>query len=78
LGHERDPLLTSSMLQASFKCEMPRLELKSWQTSLAIKCCQRTKIQKVIKLARSSNKKWLQIRAIAVKLLMVTFLVLTM
>jgi len=48
---------------------MPRLELKSWRTFLASKHCQRTKIQKVIKLARSSNKKWLQIRAIAVKLL---------
>ena len=57
------------MRQASFKCETPRLELKSWQTFLAIKRCQRTKIRKVIKLARSSKKKWLQIRAIAVKLL---------
>jgi len=57
------------MLQASFKCETPRLELKSWRTFLAMKRCQRTKIQKVIKLAQSSNKKWLQIRAIAVKLL---------
>jgi len=56
------------MLQASFKCETPRLELKSSRTFLAIKRCQRTKIQKVIKLAQSSNKKWLQIRAIAVKL----------
>jgi hypothetical protein len=44
------------MLQALFKCEMPRLELKSWRTFLAIKRCQQTKIQKDIKLARSSNK----------------------
>ena len=53
---------------------MPGLELKSWRTFLAIKRCQRTKIQKVIKLARSSNKKWLQIQAIAVKLLVVMIL----
>jgi len=32
------------------------LELKSWQTFLAIKRCQRTKIRKVIKLAQSSKK----------------------
>ncbi len=44
------------MQQASFKCETPRLELKSWRTFLAIKRCQRTKIRKVIKLARSSKK----------------------
>ena len=44
------------MLQASFKCKMPRLELKSWQTFLAIIRCQRTKFRKVIKLARSSKK----------------------
>ena len=43
-----DPLLSSSNQQASFKSEMPRLELKSWQTFLSIKRCQRTKIQKAI------------------------------
>jgi len=48
MGPEMDPLLTSSMLQASFKSEMPRLELKSWRTFVAIKRCQRTKIRKVI------------------------------
>jgi hypothetical protein len=32
------------------------LELKSSRTFLAIKHCQRTKIRKVIKLARSSKK----------------------
>jgi len=57
------------MLQASFKCEMPRLELKSWQTFLAIKRCQRTKIQKVIKLARSSKKSGRRYATTAVKLL---------
>jgi hypothetical protein len=31
-----DPLLSSSMRQALFKCEMPRLELKSSATFLAI------------------------------------------
>jgi len=39
----RPPLLSSLMQWASFKCEMPRLELKSSRTFLAIKCCQRTK-----------------------------------
>ena len=51
-----DPLLSSSMQRASFKCETPRLELKSSRSFLAIKRCQRTKIGKVIKLARSSKK----------------------
>ena len=49
-----DPLLSSLMQQASFKCEMPRLELKSSQSFLAIKRCLGTKSKKVIKLARSS------------------------
>ncbi len=52
-----DPLLSSSMQQASFKCETTQLELKSLQIILAIKCCQRTKIGKVINLARSLLKK---------------------
>ena len=38
---------------ASFKCEMPRLELKSLWSFLAIKCCQGTK-SKVFKQARCS------------------------
>jgi hypothetical protein len=38
-----NPLLNSLMRQASFKCETPRLELKSLRWFLAIKCCQRTK-----------------------------------
>jgi len=71
LGHERDPLLTSSILQASFKCEMPRLELKSSRSFLAIKRCQRTKILKVIKLARSSKKSGRRYATIAVKLLII-------
>ena len=45
------------MQQALFKCETPQLELKSLQTFLAIKCCQRTKIGKVINLAQSSLNK---------------------
>jgi hypothetical protein len=49
-----DPLLSSSMWQASCKCEMPRLELKSSQTFLAIKRCEGTKIRNVIKQSRSS------------------------
>ena len=48
-----DPLLSSSMRQDSFKY-ITRLELKSWQTFLAIKRCERTKIGKVIKRSRSS------------------------
>ena len=43
-----DPLLSSLMQQASFKCEMPRLELKSSWSFLAIKRFQRTKSKKVI------------------------------
>ena len=53
-----DPRLSSSMRQASFKCETLRLELKSSAKFLAIKCCQRTKFGKVIKLANSSSFKW--------------------
>jgi len=45
------------MQQALFKYEMPGLEMKSSRSFLAIKRCQQTKIQKVIKLARSSNFK---------------------
>ena len=41
------------MWQALFKCEMPRLKLKSSRTYLAIKRCERTKIGKVIKRSRS-------------------------
>jgi hypothetical protein len=51
-----DSLLSSLMRQVSFKCEMPRLELESSATFLAIKRCQRTKFGKVIKLARSPIK----------------------
>jgi len=43
-----------SMWQASCKCEMPRLELKSSQTFLSIKRCEGTKIGKGIKQSRSS------------------------
>ncbi len=58
------------MGQASFKCETPRLELKSSRSFLAIKRCQRTKIGKVIKLARSSKKSGRISATIVVKLLM--------
>jgi hypothetical protein len=53
-----DPLLSSSMRQASFKCETPRLELKSSQSFLAIKRCQGTKSKIIIKLAQISLNKW--------------------
>jgi hypothetical protein len=49
------------MEQALYKSETPRLELKSLRTFLAIKRCKRTNIQKDIKLAQSSKKKWSQI-----------------
>jgi hypothetical protein len=42
------------MWQASFKCETPRLELKSLRSFLGIKRCQGTKSKKVSKLAQSS------------------------
>ena len=48
-----DPLLSSLMWQASLKCEMPQLELKSSEKFLAIKRCERTKIGKVSNLAQS-------------------------
>jgi hypothetical protein len=53
LNPKSNPLLSSCMWQASFKCEMPWLEPKSSQLFLAIKRCQRTKSKKVIKLAQS-------------------------
>ncbi len=51
------------MRQASFKCEMPRLKLKSSRTFLAIKRCERTKIGKVIKQSLSSKLRWMHICA---------------
>ena len=54
-----DFLLRSLMQQASFKCEAPRLELKSSRSFLAIKGCQRTKSKKVIKWSRSPLKSWI-------------------
>ncbi len=69
LGPEMDPLLTPSMQRASFKCEMPRLELKSWRTFLAIKRCQRTKIRKVISQHEARKKSCGRYATTAVKLL---------
>ena len=37
---EMDPLLSSSMQRALFKCAMAQLERKSSRTFLTIKCCQ--------------------------------------
>ena len=48
-----DPLISSSMRQASCTCETSWLELKSSRTFLAIKRCEGTKIGKVIKQSRS-------------------------
>jgi len=39
---------STQLINASFKCEMPRLELKSSRSFLAIKRCQRTKGKTVI------------------------------
>ena len=63
------PLLSSSMRQASFKCETLRLELESSAAFLAIKCCQWSKLGKVITLARSLWNKWALSAPIGVKLL---------
>ena len=46
-----------------FKCETPRLKLKSSRTFLAIKRCERTKTGKVIKQSRSSKLRWAHICA---------------
>ena len=43
-----DPLLSSLMRWASCKCKMPRFELKSWAKFLAVKHCQRTKMEKLL------------------------------
>ena len=43
--HRKCYLLSSSMQQASFKCEMPWLELTSSWTSVAIKHCQRKRVK---------------------------------
>jgi hypothetical protein len=51
------------MRQALFKCEMPRLKLKSSRSFLAIKRWQRTKSKKVIKHLRSSKLRWAHICA---------------
>jgi len=48
------------MQQALSKYETPRLELKSLGMFLAIKRCERTKIQKVINLAQSLSNKVVQ------------------
>jgi hypothetical protein len=52
-----DPLLSSSMRRASFKCEMPRLELKSSQSFLAIKCVRGQQVKKLLgfKLLKQLN-----------------------
>ena len=65
-----DPLLSSSMQQAAWKYDTPRLELKSSATFAAIKRCLRTKNGEVISLAQSLLKRWSHIYAtIGVKLL---------
>jgi putative IMPACT (imprinted ancient) family translation regulator len=49
------------MRQALFKCETPRLKLKSSRSFLAIKRLQWTKSKKVIKHLRSSKLRWAHI-----------------
>ena len=44
---EMDPLLSSSMQRASFKCATAQLERKSSRTFLTIKCCQGKKSKKL-------------------------------
>jgi hypothetical protein len=43
-----DPLLSSSMQQASYKCETPQLELDSSATFLAIKRCPGQNLEKLL------------------------------
>ncbi len=64
-----DPLLSSSMRQASFKCEMQQLELKSSRSFLAIKHCQRTKCKKLSSDQEARQKVGHIYAPIAVKLL---------
>ena len=52
-----DPLLSSLMRRALFKCQMPRLQLKSLRTFLCIIGCERTKCKKINKPSRSPYKK---------------------
>ena len=51
-----DPLLSSSMQQASCKCEASRLELESSATFLAIKHCQRTNLEKLLSSHAAGQK----------------------
>ncbi len=64
----------SSMQQVAYKYETLRFELKSSATFLAIKCSQRTKIQKVMKLESGPKKLWAKYGSIGVKLLKVSTL----
>ena len=57
-----DSLISSSMHQASFKCETTRSELKSLWCFLAIKRYQQTKSKKVIKQSRSLIYKLVHLR----------------
>ncbi len=60
------------------KSEMPRLELKSLQTFLAIKHCHRTKFGKVINQKRSSFYKLAHIYANRGKAVLMQFLIVSL
>ena len=55
--------ISSSMRQVLFKCEMPQLELESSATFLAIKRCQRKKLEKLLSNHEALFKKWAHICA---------------
>ena len=58
------------MQQALLKCEMPRLELKSSRSFLAIKRCQWTKNKKLLSDHEARQKSWRICAPLVVKLLM--------
>jgi len=62
------PLLSLLMQQASYKCEIPQLELKSSRTFLAIKRCQGTKLDKFLNNHEARQKSWRIYAPLVVKL----------
>ena len=66
-------ILSSSMGQASYKCEMPRLELKSSRSFLAIKRCEGTKLEKLLSDHETQFISWRIYAPLVVKLLSLLF-----
>ena len=57
------------MQQALFKCEMPRLELKNSLRFLAIKRCQGTTNEKLLRDHKARQRSWRICAPLVVKLL---------